>query len=674
MAFNVRVTDDAVPNLIRQAYLAGGQYQWVREGLMNALEADASWVKFGIEQSGFESKGVRRRYIADNGIGMNEDQIDIFLTSFGSGGKEIADHGNFGQGFKASCYEWNPYGIIAVSWTEETPEGTLIWIYRDQSDPDVPGIWKLKNFTQQSVDDEGNLISENDEHKIAPAKDVLSSIGVDAERLKFPEIEQSGHGTVFLFLGDSQTSDTVEGDPARGEGKSKRDIVRYINRRFLNLPDKVKVLVENEEKLAQNPDRRDTKDASVTGPGGTRIGLHSRRAKGMAKFVPPGSRSGEVAITRNTVVEWFLTPENEKPISGDDGPGRPVIALQYGNEAYEIKDTLAAYRQFGIMDSIRDRVWLIIKPPQFDGDSPAEWGVVPQGSRGALISGNGEPLPWEEFQDSFYKVMPTALQEAMRKADATESVEGNEKRRERMKRVLSRVQTRFRPKSIVESQIGDISGEDTSSRTGESRQLGGKSIAAEPSRQSIDKKSKETGGNGTISLIRKAPTGELKGKEKIKSDGLPGIKWDENFPEGKEQLSAARFEPKEKFYQENGAVGEGVIHLNLNFPLFKSEFEHWTTQYSQAGQQKVIEIVKSIYEDEIVAKILHSTRLMSTTIAERADGTLVKIDKSVIQNWQTPESLTMSLLGLVGVETRIKSELSRNFSAGKEEPGSVGGN
>ena len=114
MSRQVSVDNSAVGNLIRQAYQAGGKFQWVRESLVNSIQAEATWVKFGIEESGYESQGVLRRYVADNGHGMNEDELGDFLSHFGSGGREISDHGNFGQGFKASCYLWNPYGIVVL--------------------------------------------------------------------------------------------------------------------------------------------------------------------------------------------------------------------------------------------------------------------------------------------------------------------------------------------------------------------------------------------------------------------------------------------------------------------------------------------------------------------------------------------------------------------------------
>ena len=64
-------------------------------------------------------------------------------------------------------------------------------------------------------------------------------------------------------------------------------------------------------------------------------------------------------------------------------PRRPVIAVKYDDEAYDIKHSPRDFRQFGIVDEIRDRVWLFIEPPKILPGSP-KWGVTPQASRGGL--------------------------------------------------------------------------------------------------------------------------------------------------------------------------------------------------------------------------------------------------------------------------------------------------
>ncbi|MGF0319387.1 hypothetical protein [Nocardia fluminea] len=223
------VSQEGTAYLIRQAYEAGEKWQWAREALVNGIQAKATSIEFGVEPQGFKSKGVLRRYIADNGIGMSPEDIKIFLMSFGGGGRPIGLTQNFGQGFKSSCYEWNPYGIIVASWTKDDPEGCMIWIHRVTRAGKI--YWELKDF---EVDEDGSV-----EDVVAPL--YLDKIGVDVAQLKTKEIEEAGHGTVFLFLGKSPDDDTHRGDVDRGEDNVKRGIIIYINSRFLEIPQGVTV-------------------------------------------------------------------------------------------------------------------------------------------------------------------------------------------------------------------------------------------------------------------------------------------------------------------------------------------------------------------------------------------------------------------------------------------------
>src|SRR5262245_21951713 len=104
-------------HLIERAYRESSQFQWVREMQVNAQEAGATRIEFGIEWQAVEDKGVYRRTIADNGCGMNAEQLVEFFNTFGGGGKPIGGaHENFGVGSKTSLLPWNKYGMVVVSW------------------------------------------------------------------------------------------------------------------------------------------------------------------------------------------------------------------------------------------------------------------------------------------------------------------------------------------------------------------------------------------------------------------------------------------------------------------------------------------------------------------------------------------------------------------------------
>ena len=90
--------------------------QYIRELLLNSIEADATHIEFGPEWQGVETEGVYRLMIADNSKGMTPSEIENFTNTFGAGGKSIGNaHQNFGVGSKLSLCPWNHAGVVWLS-------------------------------------------------------------------------------------------------------------------------------------------------------------------------------------------------------------------------------------------------------------------------------------------------------------------------------------------------------------------------------------------------------------------------------------------------------------------------------------------------------------------------------------------------------------------------------
>ena len=102
------------------------------ENAINAIEAGATRLEFTVEWQGVEKHGVYRRLIADNGSGMDKDQLQEFFNTFGGGGKPIgSEHENFGIGAKVTLLPWNHLGVVVISWQDG--EANMIRIRRDES-------------------------------------------------------------------------------------------------------------------------------------------------------------------------------------------------------------------------------------------------------------------------------------------------------------------------------------------------------------------------------------------------------------------------------------------------------------------------------------------------------------------------------------------------------------
>ncbi|MGW5153706.1 hypothetical protein [Rhodococcus koreensis] len=652
----VSVPEGNVHHLIRQAYNAGGDYQWAREALVNSIQAQATWVNFGVDVESFEKHGVARRYVADNGLGMNREDIQLFLSSFGGGGKTISLTENFGQGFKSSCYEWNPYGIVVMSWTEDNPLGSMIWIYYDSGRE----LWRLKDFDIFYEDSDPDGDPDDISDCIPPEWN--EELGIDLKRFHFEEIKKAGHGTVFLFLGDGPDRWTVYGDYKRGEDSSKRGIVGYLNKRFATIPEGVEVRVASLEAKAEDSERRDSKDRSVTNPSDDkRYTIHSRTVKGLRSFISPNHKHGELMVKHGTTIEWFLTDEDDIGRSGGYGPVKPAIAVQYEDEAYDYKDRPQAYRPFGITDALKNRIWLFITPPAYSEHDPTKWGVMPQASRGMLIGKGSTELPWSDWQDNFYQQLPGPIKQALLETQSGASEADTQDRRARLARVMDRLSTRFRPIMLVKNDKGRESGNESHARTGEPRKDTGRTHAPSTKPAKPRNPANPSGGAGPRVILNRDEAGEFAGSEQRRSEGTPNVLWDVKFEDEDDISHAAMFNPKEDL---DGSFG--TVHFNSSFPMFQNEFTFWSNEYPRADPSEVLDLVKTVYEDEIVARIMHAHKMKGQELAKDSSGRPVRIKDENIEAWTSPQALTAAVLGLVNVESRIRVTAGGRFGRGKQ--------
>jgi DNA mismatch repair ATPase MutL len=68
--------------MVERGYREGTKFQWVRETTINAIEAGATKIEFGVEWQAVNAKGVYRRMIADNGKGMTPEELEEFFNCF----------------------------------------------------------------------------------------------------------------------------------------------------------------------------------------------------------------------------------------------------------------------------------------------------------------------------------------------------------------------------------------------------------------------------------------------------------------------------------------------------------------------------------------------------------------------------------------------------------------
>ncbi|MFB7184171.1 hypothetical protein ACFCZT_02440 [Streptomyces sp. NPDC056230] len=640
MARRVHVPPEAVGNLIRQAYEAGGRYQWAREAWRNSEESGASVIHFGIEEQAAESQGVLRRTIMDDGSGMAPDDLLVFLSSFGGGGKPIGVDGNFGQGFKSSVLPWNPYGVVVISYTEAEPDGYMVWIRREGDS------YTFREWDVYAEDGE-NYLGRQD--VVPPYED--EEHGCHWGRIK---PDWMTHGTIMVLLGASERSDTWMGDPEPARSESVDGLVRYLNGRLMDVPERgdgkrVETTVVDLYRKGETG-RRETKDKTVRLPDGGSVVWRPRRVYGMRHYIPSTPLSGEVIVDEHgTVAEWFYVAEPEAPVKGTNDyiEQHPVVVVDYQGEAYHADHSKSRYRQFGITDEIKGRTWMVLRPPVFSDSRPTEWGVLTQASRHILMAKGGAELPWDEWGDAFFDNFPEQLKQALEDARAQSSARSESSMGKNLSRILDRLNSRFKASRVMTTTAGKILGVPA-----------GAAVAVAGTRP------REGGGvRGTSASKSDSPSkrillptrsGTTPGSTGLMRGGYPAFVW-ESF-DSKEAKFLARYAQNET-QDVDGVEHRGVVHLNSAHPVFQQEFNYWSENvWPKATADHVRGLVQRVYGEEAVAHVVHAQSLNGTLVARTENGEAVAIGREDVSELLTPQALSAALLGLVNVEQRILTQ------------------
>lgn len=398
------MTTDGLHHIVDRAYREMANLQWVRETYANSIEAQATEILYGVEWQAVENFGVYRRLIADNGEGMDADQLVKFMNTYGGGGKPIGgEHENFGIGSKTSLMPWNAYGIVVVSWKDGEP--SMIWI---QQDP-VTREYGLKLF--QVADETGN---ESRENVVYPDWDEES--GCDWSLIKPDFIDD--HGTVFVLMGNDQNDDSILGDPTRTSEASIKSVSRYLNRRLWEVPLGVTVKFEELRSLERESWPSSRKMAWDNTNSKRRV--NRRKIEGSRHFVEYegfGSGSlkdhGIVTLGDGTLINWYLW-KGERPAVDSYAEKFGFIGALYKNELYNVTTHAATYRSFGIWQGdIRRNVTLIIIPQE---SSDGLDGVYPRADRSALQMRGVGSLPMGDWATEFVANMPDAIHSAQKAA------------------------------------------------------------------------------------------------------------------------------------------------------------------------------------------------------------------------------------------------------------------
>lgn len=658
----------ALRQMISDAYNEGEKYQWMREAYINAIEAGATDIEFGIEHSGLIQAGVRRRTILDNGHGMEPHELVSFMSTYGGSGKRIGDDGNRGIGFKSSTFQWNPYGILIASWTEGNPDGSMVWLYLDE-DTDR---WRITEweFSDGSI----STVSP-----VAPLE--IGEAVIDVAGMRTEAMLSDGHGTAILLLGTDENADTDSGDPERGE-KSSKVMAGYLNSRFLTIPEGVTVRVF--ETAAVNDPERDNNAKVITLADGREMYIWPRTVQGRRHYIAQAAKTAESraasgqlvpgkgvpAAARGVVkvaspwggpsiaVEWFFVAEEVKQSNRQYG-APPSVAYRYDqrlhggrviSEVYANYTSATHFRNYGLSSpAARGKFWLIVHFPEWTSKDPGRWGVVSNAARSALYGKGGVPTFAELVDHTAEKFWEQATEVRKILAALQPPVDTSAKREDRVKRLTERIGERLR--HFAKLVVGD--GTERGTRNGGN--VGGKPRGGGRTRKpgtggSPTPPPGGTGWDGSVETLTPDETGDETGRTERRAFGFPEVKWlaGEDF--------ATQFDSD--VWTKRAAVWmpkEEEVWVNRDFALFEAQRAHWQAKYPKATPEDVQRILEEKYSDLLCSVVAHIRGLNGhamTPGGQKFTGGPGGDTEQMLDSL----ALTTALLGYYNVEAQIATQ------------------
>lgn len=614
-------------HFIERTYRESGTLQWVRETVVNALEAGATRIDFGIEWQAVENTGTYRRVIADNGKGMTSKELVTFFNTFGGGGKPIGGvHEHFGVGAKTSLLPWNRYGMVVVSWVD--CQAAMIWVQQH------PETQEYGLRVEEVTDDDGNPRLEA---VYAPYADL--DHGCDWSLIKPDWIDK--HGTVIVLLGNGPDNDTVQGDPNRQVEADIKAISSHLNRRLWEVPNGIQITGDElrHEKRTNWPTSRTM--ATTMPPTGQLDRRTNRRSiLGARHFItyPRNdfsvgklAASGTVPLSDGSEIDWYLW-KGDRPQVHMYAAKSGYVAALYRNELYNITRHHSTFRMFGVSESqVRQRLWLIIRPQEFEKDKR---GVYPRTDRNELLLKGGPTaggaLPIADWAAEFAENMPQAIFDAISQARGGE--EGTIDDDIWRKRLAERFGSRWKVTKLRMIASG--------SETVEPVQAG--STAARRAVMPVYR----SGGGGTggrgDNLVLGARSGTKSAVQTKVTGGIPSYRFVCADELGAGML--AGWHPNDPNHPE------GVVLINKDHPVLRKVIEYWQAQFADHYAEAICDDVMKAYAEIAVAKIAHSEWLRGIIQSDVIDGVM-----------RSEEALTMALLGLMAEEMVIAARVRGKY-------------
>lgn len=220
----------------------GGRFQFLREFIQNALEAEATEVILTHEPEAWEKYRVSRSVFLDNGkgflggVGEGGNLFSKMLNNSDSGKSTEGDHANFGVGAKISSRGFNMLSIVILSWDRHNPEGLMVRIgyAKDRNGDECFGFLRPDPIVAHSYVGTGTVT------KPFYSKSLLVDFRKTVATLKREFGNESNglatKGTAVILCGN-HVFDSTHLKDAGGTAHPPAEFCDYINQRFFQILD-----------------------------------------------------------------------------------------------------------------------------------------------------------------------------------------------------------------------------------------------------------------------------------------------------------------------------------------------------------------------------------------------------------------------------------------------------
>ena len=430
----IGMSNAAASARIEEDYAGSPPYQHVLEITRNGMQQHGT-TDIYIDVVKMPHTGALKRVFINDGPALTEPELNSYMTTIGEGAGEIWRlHNTLGQRHAGARTAVLPFtDLLVLSWDAEQ----------------IPGGLAMKLFK--------NL--ETSEYEYIPA------FAPHAELLDVltgrREVQNSGHGVAFIYLGRNEYEDGPLCDPNPGKGETETGIADALRDRIYDPRgmDGQTITITVNTPMPAGPGKN-FGGRKLTGVS-RRIRLDGRTIQGHRAWTDRPAAAGTVVVDDALGVEvrWTLLPFSEKP---EDRRlpygGKGHIIGRYKNESMvlaapgsDYPDLATKMRYFGVhLAPVFNRLCLEIMGPADPGDDAANPRLHfhQDPTRSKLVLSNGKELPMAEWGERFIERMPQAIADANKAA--RERISSGKIKLTAADRLKARLQSRIN--SVIQSR------------------------------------------------------------------------------------------------------------------------------------------------------------------------------------------------------------------------------